>query len=58
MDVGDFKVWKWFKKFGRLPCVEGAGEGRTVGVAVVRGQHGEVLCVGRDILEADGVGEL
>ena len=26
VDVCDCKVWKWFKKFGRLPCVEGTGE--------------------------------
>ena len=30
------------------------GEGRTAGVVVVHGRHGEAMCVGRGIL---GVGE-
>ena len=26
LDVGGCQVWKWCKKFGRLPCVEGSGK--------------------------------
>ena len=26
VDVGGCEVWKWFEKFGGLPCVQGAGE--------------------------------
>ena len=26
VDVGGCQVWKWCKKFGRLPCVEGSGK--------------------------------
>ena len=52
VDVGGCQVGKWFKKFGGLPCVQGSGEvlagAEQHGVVVVRGQHGEVRCVGRD----------
>ena len=62
VDVGDCKIGKWFEKFRGLPRVQGTGEvlarAEQSEFVVVRGQHGEVLCVGRDIPGADGAGGL